>query len=163
MIRLILCISLLLPSGLMAQKEVEVGGMTLTYVWQEEDLLITLTAPTTGWLGMGLNHRNHIIGSDLLLFHIEEGQAEGQDMYVVSLGNPKSDKRLGGEDSFEILDSSERDGKSTITFRLKGQGDEELDFRPGRGEDFWLIMAYSTHDDFGHHSRMRRHIPFTFQ
>ena len=34
------------------------------------------------------------------------------------------------------------------------------DFVHELGKEAWLILAYSVDDDFGHHSRVRKHIPF---
>ncbi|MEM8893809.1 MAG: DOMON domain-containing protein [Bacteroidota bacterium] len=157
-----LLLTLISPLGLAAQKEIAVGGMQLKYELVEEAVEIELAAPTTGWLGVGFNSKNDIVDSDLLLFHVIDEQGEFLDMHVVGVGNPKKDVDLGGFNNIEILSFEESSSETKIRFKRPLVGDAKLDFQHEEDKTFWLIMAYSTHDDFGHHSRMRKHVPFSF-
>ncbi len=161
--RLGLVLMFISPFGLFAQKEVSLGGMQLKYVLKDEYVEIELTAPTTGWLGVGFNSRNDIVGSDLLLFHVVEDEAEALDMYVVTAGNPQLDTRLGGSHNIEILDYEETPVSSKVRFKRPLFGDPRYDYKHQLGDEFWLILAYSTHDEFAHHSRMRQHVRFSFE
>ncbi|MEM6398379.1 MAG: DOMON domain-containing protein [Bacteroidota bacterium] len=132
--------------------------MSWTCQAEGDYLVMSLQAPTTGWLGVGFNDKNDIMHSDLLLFHVVNGRASGQDMYVKGLGNPRLDSRLGGLDDIEILAAEERDGQTYIRFRRPYPVKDKYDYLLRAGEEFWLILAYSTHDEFAHHSRMRQHV-----
>ena len=155
---------LLLGFWLNAQKGVNLNGMTFNYeILEDSHIEISLEAPTKGWVGVGFNDHNDIVGSDLYLFHVVGQEAEALDMKVVGLGNPKIDSQLGGTHSVAVLKGQEVDGRTKVTFRLPFPSSDPYDFRHELGKQFWLILAYSTHDEFDHHSRMRKHIPFTLE
>ena len=85
------------------------------------------------------------------------------DMFVKGFGNPKLDHFLGGEHSVHILSGIESGKETTIVFRIPFRSEDPFDFKHGFNEDFWLILAYSTHDEFDHHSRMRKHVKYRFK
>ena len=145
------------PFGLPAQEEVMMGGMKFSYQLLDEEIEVTLEAPTLGWVGVGFNDHNSIVKSDLLLFHVVEGQVEGLDMHVVAAGNPQEDEDLGGTMDISAPEGKEEKGKTHIKFRLPFPAKDAFDFTHRLNRQFWLILAYSTHDDFGHHSAMRKH------
>ncbi len=151
-----------IPSGYPTQKEIDVGGMELTYSWHEDQLIFTIDVPTTGWAGVGFNTKNDIAHADLLLFHIVDDKPEARDMYVVKPGQPQDDQKLGGTCNVNILESWEKDGETHIVFSIPAKSRDPYDFQHTPDKELWLILAYSNHDDFGHHSRMRRHVPFSF-
>ena len=153
----------LLPFGLFAQKEVTVNDMRLTYTLRNDSVDISLEAPTEGWVGVGFNSVNSIVGCDLLLFHVVNQETAVLDMFVKGVGNPKEDINLGGTMDVKILQGLESNGKTRVQFRLPFQSGDRYDFQHQLDQRFWLILAYSTHDDFSHHSRMRKHISFRFQ
>ena len=144
--------------ALCAQSEVAVNGMVLKHKVVGKEIEFTLSAPTTGWVGIGFNDANEIVGADLLLFHIVNGKVAFQDMIVKGLGDPRLDTTLGGTDDVKIISGEERGRLTEITFRLPLQSNDPNDFALEKGKTLWLIMAYSTHDEFDHHSRMRKHI-----
>ena len=151
------------PFVLSAQREsVSIQGMELSYALRSDSIDITLSAPTRGWVGIGFNKVNSIVGSDLMLFHIVENKSEVLDMFVLSAGNPKPDVELGGSTAAVIKQASEKGNRTIIDFSIPLRSKDPNDFPLEPGKDFWLILAYSTHDEFDHHSRMRRHIQYRF-
>lgn len=154
---------LLIPVGLLAQQEVVVNGMTFSYQLLDQEIEITLKAPTSGWVGVGFNSENNIVKSDLLLFNIVDGKTTSLDMWVKGFGNPLSDQVLGGTNDISHLKGKEQNGYTTVTFRLPFPSTDQFDFEHRLGQSFWLILAYSTHDEFDHHSRMRKHMLFKFE
>ena len=144
------------------QNTVEVKGMNFSYQILGDEIEIELEAPTRGWVGVGFNERDDIVKSDLYLFHVVEGRVKGLDMHVVGMGNPKEDTQLGGTMDIQSLKGKEEGMNTWIKFRLPFPSKDFYDFSHKMGQKFWLILAYSTHDEFDHHSRMREHIPFTF-
>ncbi|MEL7001161.1 MAG: DOMON domain-containing protein [Bacteroidota bacterium] len=160
---LVLFITLFSPAALIAQgKSVNLGGMEMSYRLRADSIYITLSAPTTGWIGIGFNSQNSIVKSDLILFHIIDNQTEAVDMYVVAAGNPQKDDNLGGQQSITVKHSLEAEGKTTVRFSVALRSRDRYDYQHNPGDDFWLILAYSTHDEFEHHSRMRKHIKYRF-
>lgn len=143
---------------LYGQHEVEVNDMKFSYLVDRDSIYVTLRAPTLGWVGVGFNNQNNIVGSDLLLFHIIDGETEVLDMYVAGLGNPKEDERNGGEMSIRSIKGIEKNEFTQVTFSRAMDTADLYDFAHQKGKSFWLILAYSLHDNFSHHSRMRKHI-----
>ncbi|MEM9325858.1 MAG: DOMON domain-containing protein [Bacteroidota bacterium] len=153
----------ILPQLLLAQGEsLSVAGISLSHVVMEDSLELTITAPTTGWVGVGFNQENNIVGSDLLLFHVVDDQIEGADLYVAGFGDPRSDESLGGQKSVRIISGSEYGRETKVTFRIALDNSDPYDFQHQPGVPLWLILAYSTHDDFEHHSRLRKHVQHQF-
>lgn len=146
-----------------AQLSVTLSEITWTCTPIGDDLVMELQAPTTGWVGVGFNQENSILQSDLLLFNIVDGQATGTDLYVKGFGNPQADKALGGDRNVEILSFREEDNHTYIQFRRPLKAADAYDFQLQAGEAFWLILAYSTHDEFEHHSRVRQHQQVLFK
>ncbi len=147
-------------AGLHGQQTAKVSGITFTYEVVGEALICKLDAPTNGWVGVGFNNKNSIVGSDLLLFNIIEGKPSGTDLFVKGAGNPVKDKENGGKNTITILGGSERDSYTTITFSIPMDSGDSNDFVHQTNKEGWLILAYSVDDDFKHHSRVRKHIPF---
>lgn len=164
MSRLLTYWTILFPLVLLAQEEtLNIGGMTFSYELNEDSIEIKLTAPTNGWIGVGFNNRDNIVKSDLLLFNVVSAQPNALDMYVVGFGNPREDSKLGGSHSIKILDSQETIDKTYVHFIIPMKSNDRYDFQHEIDQDFWLILAYSTHDDFAHHSRMRKHVKYRFE
>ena len=152
------------PFALMAQGEsLKVGGMELSYTLRGDSVDISLSAPTLGWIGLGFNDQNSIVRSDLLLFHVVNGKTEAIDMHVVSAGNPKKDTALGGWHSIRIKGGQEMGNKTIVHFSIALHNDDWYDYQHELANDFWLILAYSTHDEFAHHSSMRKHVKYRFE
>jgi len=114
-------------------------------------------------VGLGFNDHNHIVGADLLLMRVRDDRFEYQDMIVKGIGNPVEDRLLKGQSSIEVIAYEESDSGTTVRFkRLMDTGDKN-DYVISPDDSLWVIMAYSTHDDFSHHSRIRKHAIFSFQ
>ena len=142
---------------------VHVGGMEMSYEIFDDSVAVSLRGPTTGWVGIGFNDENNIVGSDLLLFHVIGDETVGLDMYVQGVGDPQEDILINGQHSIRILEGNEQAGQTRIRFSMALNSQDPNDYKHTLSEPFWLILAYAAVDDFKHHSLMRRHIPFVFE
>lgn len=152
------------PLGLSAQNQknqIQVERMQISWEHQGDQITFTATAPDDGWVALGFNTENNIVGSNLIIIGVNGDNVQAEDFYVVSAGNPKPIKSLGAKSQIKNYKGWEKQGKTTIAFSLpvKSNDDYHLDLK--EGSKVWLICAYSMEDDFGHHSRMRRHIEIT--
>ncbi len=160
--RLLIFLLVSLPVALHAQKEVTLGNMNMTYQVVGNEIEIQLKAPTKGWLGIGFNDVNSIVKSDLYLLRVRNGAVEGIDMDVLAAGNPKEDDTIGGTNDLTLISGKEEQNETTVRFRLPLNSGDKHDFIHSLDKDFWLILAYSQSDDYGHHSTMRKHTKFKF-
>lgn len=162
-IRAFIALCLMGSAGLFGQQTISTNGISFSYEVKNDMLNCTLKAETQGWIGVGFNSRNSIVGSDLLLFNIIGGKPSSTDLYVKGAGNPKKDSELGGTHSIQILEAEEIGNTSMVQFSIPMDSGDPYDFKHKINQEFWLILAYSVADDFGHHSRVRKHIPFKLE
>ncbi len=146
-----------------AQKTISAGGISFTYTIQGDNLECTLEAKTHGWIGVGFNDKNSIVNSDLLLFNSINGKASSTDLYVKGVGNPRKDIDLGGANTIKLLSSIEKNGITRVVFSIPLRSGDPFDFEHRLNTSYWLILAYSVEDDFNHHSRVRKHVPFKLE
>ena len=137
--------------------QVEMGGMKMDYKIEDNEMTITLAAPTEGWLAVGFNDKNDIVHSDLLMFAIKDEQIIAEDRYVKGFRDYPIDEEQGGTTNIEVIKGKETKKGTTVTFKIPLQSGDEKDFQHQANKDVWLILAYSTSDDFQHHSVMRKH------
>ena len=113
-----------------------------------------------GWVGVGFNSKNSIVGSDLLLFNIKGKKVTRTDLFVKGAGNPVKDSANGGKNTAVIHGGTQESGYTKIQFSIPLDSKDSNDFVHVLGQKYWLILAYSVSDDFDHHSRVRKHVPF---
>lgn len=147
-------------TGLYGQQVSEASGIIFTYKVEGEYLDCSLKAPTTGWIGVGFNQKNTIVGSDLLLFNVVQGKVSCTDLFIQGIGNPVEDALNGGGNTISLLDGREEGSTTQVHFSIPLNSGDVNDFVHKIGQEAWLILAYSVADDFSHHSRVRKHIPF---
>lgn len=146
--------------GLYGQQTAKASGISFTYEVLGDDLKCTLSAPTNGWIGVGFNSKNSIVGSDLLLFNSVDGTFSSTDLFVKGAGNAVRDIDNGGKNTITLINGTESNSHTTITFSIPLDSGDTNDFVHKVKKEAWLILAYSVDDDFEHHSRVRKHIPF---
>ncbi len=135
----------------------------MTVSWQiEGDVIhITASAPTTGWLAVGFNTEDTIVGANLIMGAVVDAAVHVEDRYVVAAGDPRAVTELGGISAVDAPAGSESQGQTTISFRMPTQAVDAYHLALHQGSTLYLIAAYSVDDDFAHHSRMRRHVEVT--
>jgi hypothetical protein len=139
---------------------ITMANMTMHYELAADSITLTLTAPTSGWIAVGFNQNESLIGSDLIMCRVQDGQAMCSDQYIRGLGDHPEDHELGGGHNLRILDAWENGIQTQVQFRIPLQSGDPFDFNHQLQSDFQLMLAWSTHDDFTHHSRMRKQRKF---
>jgi DOMON domain len=156
--KLIYCVlSLLIFLKLNAQTNIQAGKMIFESIVEDNSILIKIKVPTKGWLAVGFNTKNGIVGSDLKMFSVKNGVLESEDQFVKGVQNHPTDVSLGGMNNIKLLEGMENEDGTSITFKIPLCSDDRFDFSHSLNQNLWLILAYSVEDDFGHHSIMRQH------
>jgi hypothetical protein len=144
-----------------AMKKIEKNGMTVEWEWQDESLLMRLAAPTGGWLAVGFNLSNELSGTNLIMAAVAESKVRLSDRFIVAPGDHRSMADMGGIDGLVLMAGSEKDGQTSVLFRVPSAASDQFHFNLSPGKRFHLLMAYSLEDDFMHHSVMRTSIEIT--
>jgi len=136
-----------------AQQQLRLGDIQIRYEWEGDSLYIQLQAPTQGWIAIGFNQQNDILGSDLLQFAVSDGQIHWEDQYVSAPQMHPPDERQ----NLRLIRFSETADQTLVAFKIPANSGDPLDFVHHPHRPFWLIAAYSVSDDFQHHSIQRKH------
>ena len=115
---------------------IDVAGMHVAWRFVDDAIEFTATAPTTGWVAVGFNTKDDIVGANLVMGAVQHGILQIADKYVVDFGDPRR-------------------------FRLPITASDRYHLNLQPGTTLYLIAAYSMDDDFAHHSRMRKHVQIT--
>lgn len=140
-----------------AQNNIQAGKMSFWSSIEKDSVLIKIKAPTKGWLAVGFNSQNQIVGSDLKMFCVKNNQIEAEDQFVKGVQSHPEDKHLEGMNNIRLIKGTEAFGETSIAFKIPLISNDPVDFQHSLDQEFWLILAYSVEDDFTHHSIMRKH------
>ena len=142
----------------------EVGEMAVSWIYEGEDILFTVTSPDNGWIVLGFNDENNIVGATLQMGGYREttGKQYFSERLTLAPGVHKAKADLKLPTQVTEVEIS-KEGRRGTAMRLR------LPVRPAtmggydlrRGNELWLILAYSVSDDLDHHSRFRRHVKVT--
>lgn len=138
-----------------SRQSVEKNGMTLAWQIEDNQLQVTMRAPTTGWVAIGINPKNQLAGSSFLMGRVQQGIAEVVDYYTIQPGDVHPVVILGGKSAVDAVSGFEEDNTTTITFELQCFPSGNFHHQLEVGAEYYIHLAYSQDDDFAHHSRMR--------
>ena len=148
---------------LIAQKELAVNGMNLRYEVIQDSIYAFLSAPTKGWMMIGFNSKNSVEDADFKFFNIESNVMNTSDRVNIGGRNYPPDEDLRGVNNIRVVSGQENSSGTAIHFVIPLKTKDRNDFQHYLNQSFWLILAYSEEDDFQHHSRMRKHLPFLWE
>jgi DOMON domain len=131
------------------------NGMTVKWEIQDDHLLVTMTAPTEGWVAIGFNTREGLAGTNLIMGCVKNGVAILSDRHTLAPGNHKSIGELGSVEATQLIVGTETKGVTSLTFTLPLMARDEWHHTLVAGKTYHLLMAFSREDDFSHHSMMR--------
>ena len=149
------CLSTLSLAQNNAPNRVEKNGMIVSWQMLENDIQITMTAPTDGWVAIGLNPKNQLAGSSFMMGRVVDGKGEVVDFYTIKPGDVHPVEKLGGKTAVGQVKGAEYNGNTSITFNLDANPGGDFHHKLSAGSTFFMHIAYSQDDDFAHHSMMR--------
>lgn len=77
-------------------KSVTVDGYRAQWYFESDDVVFEISAPTTGWVTIGFNPRNNIVGSNLIMGAVVDGRLILEDQFVTGVGIHPTISQLGG-------------------------------------------------------------------
>ncbi len=139
-------------------KEIKVEKMVIKWETTADAVSFEVFAPTDGWVALGFNSANNIVGTNLIMGASKNSMSKVEDQYVVSVGVHKETKSIGSKSSISNFSCIENGSGTTMKFSISQKQLDKFHCSLLEETKIWFICAYSEQDDFEHHSIMRQHI-----
>lgn len=144
--------------GAPAATPIVVNGVDVAWRLDGPTLQFTVSAPTAGWVALGLNSEDDIVGTELFMMRFTENGPEASHRYVSAVGDHRPVEQFGRDTIISELAGRRGRGSTEFTITLR----VDCPYYQGppltSGAQPWLIVAYSASPDYDHHSRMREHV-----
>jgi len=128
-------------------KEVEDKNITFKWKVEEDSLHIILSAPTTGWVGVGFNPSKVMKDADFKMAFVNNGNTVMEDRFGVGLFKLDNDTAIGGSSDFELITGSETNGVTEVEFTIPLNSGDEFDTVLNEGDEVKVLLAYGSSDD----------------
>ena len=117
-------------------------GITLEWRDMGDSLEVVLTAPTTGWVGVGFDPVSQMEGANFLLGFVEDNVAEMRDDWGTGSFSHASDESLGGTADLTVDGGSESEGETTLEFTIPLDSGDDYDKALTAGQSVTVILAH---------------------
>ena len=144
------------------KNQVEKNGMQIQWKWEEETLCFQVFAPKDGWVAIGLNSKSGLTGTNLIMGSVKNKKVNISDRYILKPGDHQTMESLGSEDLLLEKKGFENKKGTTISFKIPTQPNDKFHTKIEKGKEYFMLLAYSRDDDFGHHSMMRTEVKVIF-
>ncbi len=134
---------------------VRAGSMTASWNVNKNQISFIIKAPTNGWVAMGINDKEQLSGTNLIMGASEHGFYKLEDQYIVGIGNHQSILKLGGNEAILYRNVQENNGQTILQVTIPLESTDSFHHNLQQGKSYYLLLAWSVSDDFGHHSRYR--------
>ena len=126
----------------------EIGEMTVEYTIAEEQIEITLAAPTEGWIAIGFEPSSVMKDANIIIGAVENGTLTVEDHFGTSTFVHKPDTDIGGSRDVTGMSGSEADGSTTLSFSIPLDSGDSYDTVLHSGDSVKVILAYANKDAF---------------
>lgn len=131
-------------------QEKSVGQFAVWWNNDAEHLYVAILAPTTGWVGIGLDPVNRMQGADYIIAAVIENEPVIWDAFGMAPVGPNhpEDTALGGTMDVVAFTATEEGGKTLVEFQIPLDSGDAYDKPLVPGETYPAIVAYSNGDAF---------------
>jgi hypothetical protein len=120
----------------------EAIGMSFSWRIIDDQLEVELSAPTTGWVAVGLKPSRAMLDANMLIGYVSGSDVVVTDQFGTAVNNHRRDSDLGGSIDVEAISGSEENGTTTIAFRIPLDSGDEYDQPLAAGETIPILLAY---------------------
>jgi hypothetical protein len=121
----------------------------MRFLWtlQQDSIDIKLSAPTTGWVGIGFNPDTpeNMKGANFILGYVKGGEAQAFDHFGTTKNKHKDDEKLEGRTDLSNLTGTEQDGTTVLEFTIPLDSGDPKDTPVSREENH-VLLAYGRSD-----------------
>lgn len=114
-----------------------------------------VSAPTSGWIALGINPEDELVGSSLYMARIQDGKVQVIDHYVRGFADYLPVIELGGQSLVSDTDGKWDGTRSVFSFCIPANSDSQFHHDLKEGQTYTFHLAFSESKDFQHHSVMR--------
>ncbi|MEO0496790.1 MAG: hypothetical protein AAF141_05390 [Pseudomonadota bacterium] len=134
----------------------EEDGVHFEWFHTATALRCRLVAPTLGWLAIGFNSKSTLFETRFLMAVTSQPAISSQER--LALAPPGTNVgELGLSEVFTVEGGRSTGGKSELEISLPLVVRERPGLDLGPDASVYLMLAWSTHAEFDHHSAWRRH------
>ncbi|XP_039262339.1 uncharacterized protein LOC120338411 [Styela clava] len=120
------------------------SDVALSWNFANESITIKVSAPTKGWISIGISPDGGFPGSDASIGGLNGSGKYVEDVYGPETGGPKPDE----SQDVEILSAEENDTSTTIIVQRKLKTGDQNDIDIQRG-NLYVLWAYGSSDVWG--------------
>lgn len=136
-------------------REVSKNDMKVEWRYRGDRLLISMSAPTQGWVTVGFNEREGLQGAYLLMGRVTKKGAEVVEHSTLYPGNYQSFESLGLASTVADVYGAQSKTSSMLRFSIPITREGKCGKNLSPGKTIHMVLAYSQSDDFQHHSLRR--------
>lgn len=158
---LIMAVSMGSPAQDDSAKTISKNKMKISWQYKNDRIFFEMSAPTKGWVTIGINTTSSTKGAYLLMGNVEEGKPNVVEHYTLNPGNYKTISSLGETSQVKDVIGDENSMRTILKFSLPIEAESKYQKDLSEGSKYTMIIAYSQEDDFQHHSMMRTSVNVT--
>lgn len=120
----------------------------VVFRWKVEgvNLLVDVTAPTTGWVGVGFDPSFWMKDANLIIGYVKNNQAFIEDDFGTDNTAHQHDTNLGGQDNILSKDGQEQNGTTELRFTIPLNSGDKYDKVLEPGKEYTVLVAYGAND-----------------
>lgn len=145
---IMLLIVSLLPSLYSQEMSFSNENVQLEWKFIEGEIEFAFTGKTTGWISIGFEPSKVMKDADIKMISVVGGEVLIEDHFAHAFTGHKLDTALGGSDDFTIISGSEKDGYTTVVFRMPLNSGDSFDRVIEQGKTYKVIFATGRKDSF---------------
>jgi hypothetical protein len=121
---------------------IDVEKMSFAWKVDGENLVVKLSAETTGWVGIGFNPSKKMKDANYVIGYVKKGEAKIRDDFGVGERKHKADEKLGGTSNSTLIGGTEENGMTTLEFSLPLSSGDKHDTIIDPAGDTIVLLAY---------------------
>jgi hypothetical protein len=122
----------------------EVTRDNIHFRWKVEgsNLLVDVSAPTTGWVATGFDPQFMMKDANLIIGYVKDNQVTISDQYGTGNTSHKPDTELGGQDNVLSKDGQEQNGTTELRYAIPLNSGDQFDKVLVPGQEATVMLAY---------------------
>lgn len=128
-------------------RSVQQDGFLLSWTVEDDEAVITMSAPTTGWVAAGFHTEGAMQNAQIAMGWVDGGTSALRDDFGTSFTTHAPDTSLGGTDDLVPVSGTEEEGRTTMVFRMPLDSGDPYDRILVPGEPCRALIAYGNDGD----------------